>query len=414
MAEKNPAKLRAFFEAFHIPPDLIKMITDRSLSYDDIKKKSEEVAEKEAKAAEAANKFHNAIAELGVEVKGVLSESLEPFVTEWAKWLDDPNNKKAIISGVSDAVHGLGEMFKKAKPYLHDAWEEFKQLKDPMGDVKLLLEGLATMSLLSWGVRVIPPLITLVGLLGRLAPFAALLGFVGAAGGQDKKFSDQKNEEYIRNRKASQDADKAFQEQKNAEYIKNHPRDVPTQTIHGTATAPKGVLEHNPGNLRFANQTGATGKDQAGFATFGDDATGWKAMTTQLGLYYNRDHLDTIEGIVSKYAPSNQNKTAKYIADVSKELGIPKDQKLTPSDLSRLQIAMQHEETGAAFTQRYLNPQAQQASGGGSGGDPVSNDVMARLHVLVEHQNAPPGTNLSVATSGGVPTPQVVNSMGGY
>ena len=42
---------------------------------------------------------------------------------------------------------------------------------------------------------------------------------------------------------------------------------------------------HNPGNLKFAGQAGAVGKDSRGFAIFQDDSTGWQALYNQLAKY---------------------------------------------------------------------------------------------------------------------------------
>jgi hypothetical protein len=42
---------------------------------------------------------------------------------------------------------------------------------------------------------------------------------------------------------------------------------------------------HNPGDLKFAGQAGAIGRDSAGFAIFPDDATGFQALYAQLAKY---------------------------------------------------------------------------------------------------------------------------------
>jgi hypothetical protein len=95
---------------------------------------------------------------------------------------------------------------------------------------------------------------------------------------------------------------------------------------------------NNPGNLR--NPGGA------GFQRFMSSQQGLQAMAGQLGLYYNRDHLDTIGGIVSKYAPPKvndtvENDTAAYIANVSKRTGFGANQQLNLNDPAQLQAVMQ-------------------------------------------------------------------------
>lgn len=86
---------------------------------------------------------------------------------------------------------------------------------------------------------------------------------------------------------------------------------------------------HNPGNLRVPGSKTA-------FQRFGSDAEGVQAMARQLMLYEDRDKLDTISGIVSKYAPSNENNTAAYIKAVSQRTGFGADQKLNLHDKEAL------------------------------------------------------------------------------
>jgi hypothetical protein len=90
---------------------------------------------------------------------------------------------------------------------------------------------------------------------------------------------------------------------------------------------------NNPGNLRTPGGVG--------FQRFMSSQQGLQAMAGQLGLYYNRDHLDTIGGIVSKYAPPNENNTAAYIANVSKRTGFGANQQLNLNDPAQLQAVMQ-------------------------------------------------------------------------
>ena len=70
--------------------------------------------------------------------------------------------------------------------------------------------------------------------------------------------------------------------------------------------------ENNPGNLR---PPGAS----TGFQQFGSPEAGVAAMARQLQLYENRDHLDTLSKIISRYAPASENDTGSYIADVPSE-----------------------------------------------------------------------------------------------
>lgn len=102
----------------------------------------------------------------------------------------------------------------------------------------------------------------------------------------------------------------------------------------------------NPGNLRFAGQRNAA-MGEGNFAKFSSNEAGLQAMADQLRLYQNRDKLNTIQQIVSKYAPRSENDTAAYIANVSRATGFAPNQNLNLDDqavLSRLISAMTKQE----------------------------------------------------------------------
>ena len=90
---------------------------------------------------------------------------------------------------------------------------------------------------------------------------------------------------------------------------------------------------NNPGNLR---PPGAS----TGFASFPTEQAGLQALARQLRTYASRDHLDTISGIVSKYAPPSENDTAAYINDVSRRTGYRSDQHLNLNDNATLASLM--------------------------------------------------------------------------
>ncbi|HDY4931527.1 TPA: hypothetical protein RPG34_003359 [Yersinia enterocolitica] len=85
---------------------------------------------------------------------------------------------------------------------------------------------------------------------------------------------------------------------------------------------------------------GNAGMDSGGFAKYTDEDSGWKAAREQLSRYYTRDKLDTISGIITKWAPppkkpgDHKNNTAAYIAQVSKAMEVGANDKLDLSDPS--------------------------------------------------------------------------------
>jgi hypothetical protein len=96
----------------------------------------------------------------------------------------------------------------------------------------------------------------------------------------------------------------------------------------------------NVGGLRNYN-------GQPGFQKFSSVGEGVRAMVSQLRLYQNRDHLDTIKDIISKYAPPTENDTAQYIKNVSQWTGFKPDERLNLNDdatVAKLVAAMSRQE----------------------------------------------------------------------
>jgi len=110
-------------------------------------------------------------------------------------------------------------------------------------------------------------------------------------------------------------------------------------TAAAPAGATRGLRNNNPGNIRYAGQASATGQDAQGFAIFPNLNTGIQEANRQLDLYAKRG-INTIEAIVSKWAPKNENDTQSYIGRLEKQLGINRGAQLTPADRQRLLSAI--------------------------------------------------------------------------
>jgi len=103
----------------------------------------------------------------------------------------------------------------------------------------------------------------------------------------------------------------------------------------------RGIRNNNPGNIR--DTKGDTWEGQAGtdgaFAIFSAPEFGLRALAKLLNNYERLHGINTVKGIISRYAPSNENNTAAYIASVSAALGI--DPETTFSIEARLPELMQ-------------------------------------------------------------------------
>lgn len=106
---------------------------------------------------------------------------------------------------------------------------------------------------------------------------------------------------------------------------------------------------NNPGNLR---PPGAS----TGFQHFGTADEGVKAMARQIAIYAQRDKLDTLAGIIGKYAPPGENDTEAYVRDVSKKTGYGGGQHLNLSDsqtMAKVVAAMISHEQARGHFDRY-------------------------------------------------------------
>ncbi|MCL2290025.1 MAG: structural protein P5 [Bacteroidetes bacterium] len=96
---------------------------------------------------------------------------------------------------------------------------------------------------------------------------------------------------------------------------------------------PRGLRNNNPLNIRHSAdsfQGEIKGTDTA-FKTFISMAYGYRAAFVILHTYFSRG-LNTVEKIVTRWAPPNENNTAGYVTNVEKWANIPRNKELTLAD----------------------------------------------------------------------------------
>ena len=85
---------------------------------------------------------------------------------------------------------------------------------------------------------------------------------------------------------------------------------------------------NSPGNLKYAKQTGSTGRDIGGFAIFKDYQAGWKALRHQIEIVcFGQSRVyspnATVLQFFQRYAPSlDENNPKSYAEFVAQEVGI--------------------------------------------------------------------------------------------
>lgn len=110
------------------------------------------------------------------------------------------------------------------------------------------------------------------------------------------------------------------------------PEGAPTRAS-GDRSVPRGIRNNNPGNLNYAGQEGATKETgpNGRFAVFGSMKDGIVALAKQLERYASRN-IDSIESIISLYAPKGENNTHAYIMALAKKLGVSPNAHLNVKD----------------------------------------------------------------------------------
>lgn len=183
---------------------------------------------------------------------------------------------------------------------------------------------------------------------------------------------------------------------------------APTSTVAvPRGGVPVGVRNNNPGNLR---QWGDMPRDSRGYAVFPTAEAGLAAAIKNLQAQQSVHGLNTVQGIISKWAPSSENNTAAYISDVTKRTGFAPNQKLNLDDPKTvaplISGIVRHEGNSAAYSdemiERAVNAQlgARAASGGGAQpGGSQQVEVALTLHGL------PAGTTATAQTKNGQPMP---------
>lgn len=99
---------------------------------------------------------------------------------------------------------------------------------------------------------------------------------------------------------------------------------------------PRGLRNNNnPGNIRHSTTTWEGMADVQGdpsFVSFQEPKFGIRALGRVLNTYNEKHGLKTIRGVVSRWAPPNENDTEAYIKSVAKQTGFEADAELDLKD----------------------------------------------------------------------------------
>ena len=162
------------------------------------------------------------------------------------------------------------------------------------------------------------------------------------------------------------------------------PMGAPAPIQQGTGRT-RAERNNNPGNLEYSPNNDWVGKlsrdksIEKRFERFQTAAHGVRALAVLL-QNYGKSGINSIEGIVSKFAPKNENNTQAYIAALSKRLGVGGSDQLDLSDSNTLAQLVRGISTHEAGS-NYLSDQ----------------DVMSGLQMAGVRGSAQGGNNVSIA-----------------
>lgn len=95
------------------------------------------------------------------------------------------------------------------------------------------------------------------------------------------------------------------------------------------AQQPRGIRNNNPGNIvrspsnPWKGELPHDAKVEPRFSRFDSAHNGIRALAKLLLNYRKLHGLRTVEGLISRWAPSNENDTKAYARAVAQEIGVP-------------------------------------------------------------------------------------------
>lgn len=128
--------------------------------------------------------------------------------------------------------------------------------------------------------------------------------------------------------------------------------------IGARMTPSRGTRNNNPGNIRRtgADWSGMTARQpDPEFVTFSRPEWGFRAMTRILRTYRDHHGIDTVRGIIERWAPAHENPTDAYVRFVAERVGVAPDARIDlDAHLPELLAAMARFETGEEWSDEYI------------------------------------------------------------
>ncbi|MGP2827125.1 lytic transglycosylase [Serratia marcescens] len=281
----------------------------------------------------------------------------------------------------------------KWKPEIDAAMKGIKELRDSIFSVGQEIAKLLNIDLKSWSLK--GDIADLTKQFGEFGKMMTMIGdLINAL--KDGNWSEvgRLGKALLSQGQGNPDALPAVTDSANsaADWVKDKtgfdPRSV-GQWIRGQfsgANEPRGIRNNNPGNLNYVGQNGAALEDHATprFARFNSAFEGFAALGKQIKAYYNGtskaagyQKLQSVEDIISRFAPASENNTQAYINKLSKMLGVGRGDSLNiqdPQVLATLMNGITQIENGKnPYAPEMVLKAAQSAVGAGGSNSSVFN-----------------------------------------
>ena len=124
----------------------------------------------------------------------------------------------------------------------------------------------------------------------------------------------------------------------------------------------RGIRNNNPGNIRWKDKWRGLKEDgreqDEDFCVFVAPEYGIRAMARILLNYSSVYKINTVAGIVYRWAPPSENDTVSYIKHVAKCLGVDSDESINVKDnntlLKLIKAIVKHENGVQPYTDEVL------------------------------------------------------------
>lgn len=129
-----------------------------------------------------------------------------------------------------------------------------------------------------------------------------------------------------------------------------------------TSALPRGIRNHNPGNLRRSGdpwQGLAKEQTDPEFFQFVSAKWGIRALARTLITYQDRLGLTTVSQIIARWAPPNENDTGAYVRAVVDRIGVDADERADVHDYETLrplvEAIVRHENGQQPYTNAEID-----------------------------------------------------------